>query len=74
MTVQKMNYRASVESLQPIMPSQIPDVQIDYHGLVKYAKEVGKSVADLSDKEKDAYIIGSTMSELRKSAIYNYYG
>lgn len=68
-----MDYRSSLNYPKPIMPSQIPDVRIDYRGLINYAKKVGKTVADLSDEEKDAYISGSTMSELRKSDIYNYY-
>lgn len=68
-----MDYCASLNNPEPIMPSQLPDVRIDYRGLINYAKEVGKTVADLSGEEKNAYISGNAMSELRKNDIYNYY-
>lgn len=63
---QKMNYRASLNAPKPIMPSQIPKVKIDYQGLIKYADTVGKSVIDLSDEEKNKFIRGGTMKEIRE--------
>lgn len=63
---QKMNYRASLNASKPIMPSQIPKVKIDYQGLIKYADTVGKSVIDLSDEEKNKFIRGGTMKEIRE--------
>lgn len=68
-----MDYRALPNCSESIMLSQLPDVRIDYQELIRCAKEVGKSVEDLSDEEKDVYISGSTISELRKNAIYGYY-
>lgn len=59
-----MDYRSSLNCPKPIMLSQLPDVRIDYRGLINYAREAGKTVADLSDEEKNAYIRGSTMSQL----------
>ena len=73
MTGQKMNYKASMESPEPIMPSQIPNIKIDYKGLIKYAEVAEKPVIALSDKEKNAYIVGSSMDGFRrKSATYSY--
>lgn len=66
MNGQRMNYRASIDAPKPIMPSQIPNVKIDYIGLIKYANSVGKSVVELSDLEKDVYIHGGTMKEIRE--------
>ena len=63
---QTMNYRASIDAPKPIMPSQLPNGRIDYQGLIKYARSVGKTVMDLSDSEKDVYISGGTMKEIRQ--------
>lgn len=64
--VNKMDYKASMNAPDPVVPSQIPDVRIDYRGLVKYAHSVGKEVSDLSDAEKEAFIQGGTMEEIRE--------
>ena len=34
-----MNYKASLNAPDPIMPSEIPNVHIDYEGLIAYANE-----------------------------------
>ena len=44
------------ESSQPIMPSELPDVRIDYDGLVNYAKQKGVRVIELSDNEKNRFV------------------
>lgn len=65
--MRKFDYTASINSTEPIMPSQIPHVRIDCRGLIQYADAAGKTVMELSDEEKDKFISGSTMRELRKS-------
>lgn len=60
MTGQMMNYSKYYEHLkvmpQPITPSQLPKVKIDMDGIVKYAKEKGKEVTQLSEEEKSRFI------------------
>lgn len=65
--MRKFDYTTSINSTEPVMPSQIPHVRIDCRGLIQYADAAGKTVMELSDEEKDKFIIGSTMRELRKS-------
>lgn len=55
-----------IKVVRPILPSEIPDVKIDYRGLIKYADSVGKSVPELSDEEKNRFITGGTMAELKE--------
>ena len=62
----KMDYKASMSAPKPVRPSKIPDVRIDYRGLIKYAHSAGKEVIDLSDSEKEAFIHGGTMEEIRE--------
>lgn len=57
MNGQMMNYKLPLSaSLKPILPSELPKIRIDYKGLLKYAKEKGVKVIDLSDKEKEQFI------------------
>ena len=44
------------ESSKPTMPSELPDVRIDYNGLVNYAKQKGVRVIELSDNEKNRFV------------------
>ena len=37
---------------QPIMLSQIPQMNLDLRGLMKYAANLGKKVTELTDEEK----------------------
>lgn len=49
--------------------SEIPNFDIDYRGLTKLARQKGCSVAALSDSEKNQFIHGSTMAEVREKSI-----
>ena len=62
----KMDYKASMSAPKPVRSSRIPDVRIDYAGLIKYAHSAGKKVSDLSDAEKEVFIQGGTMEEIRE--------
>ena len=61
---QKKLYDAHVYSIQ-----EIPQFNIDYRGLIKYARSKGLSVVDLSEAEKNRFITGSTMSDVKKHCI-----
>lgn len=57
MSGQMMNYKISLNaSARPIMPSELPKVMIDYKGLLKYAKEKGVRVIELTDVEKNRFV------------------
>lgn len=52
-----MNYKISLNtSGRPIMPSELPNVRIDYKGLLNYAKQKGVRVIDLSEAEKNRFV------------------
>lgn len=52
-----MNYKLSVNtSTEPIMPSELPKVTIDYKGLLSYAKQKGVRVIELTEAEKERFI------------------
>lgn len=40
----------------PIAASDLPDVQIDYKGLLDYAEKKGVPVIDLSESEKSRFV------------------
>lgn len=46
----------------PYDKEEIPSFRIDYRGLIKYAKEKGKKVVDLSDSEKEQFTFGVPIS------------
>ena len=48
-----------------VPPEDIPQIKIDYRGLIALAKKKGCQVAELSDAEKDPYIEGG-MKHLRE--------
>ena len=41
---------------QPIMLSQIPQMNLDLRGLMKYAANLGKKVTELTDEEKKLFL------------------
>ena len=56
MTRQMNRYRESLkETPQPILLSQI-HTKMDLRGLMKYAKEKGKKVMELSEEERRSFI------------------
>lgn len=57
MSGQTMNYKISLRnSLKPIMPSELPDVRIDYKGLLEFAKQRGVRVIELTEEEKNRFV------------------
>lgn len=55
---QMKKYKESLSRIPgPIMPSQIPKVKLDMRGLVKYAKERGVAPVDLTQEEKDRFMM-----------------
>lgn len=58
-----------LSNAHPYSRDEIPKFNIDYKGLIKYAHSIGKSVVELSDKEKEKFIIGNTMDDVRKASI-----
>lgn len=56
MTGQMKRYRESLkETPEPILLSQI-HTKMDLRGLMKYAKEKGKKVMELSEEERRSFI------------------
>ena len=56
MTGQMKRYRESLkETPEPILLSQI-QTKLDLRGLMKYAKEKGKKVMELSEEERRSFI------------------
>ena len=44
-----------------IMPGQIPKVKLDMRGLVKYAKEKGVAPIDLTQEEKERFMMPTVL-------------
>ena len=61
--------KKSYNMVGPYSKSEIPEFQIDYRNLVKYARTKGISVVNLSDEEKNKFISGATMDDVRKAMI-----
>lgn len=54
---QMKKYKESLKNTpEPIMPSQVPKINLDLRGLMTYAKSVGKKVVDLTEKEKNMFL------------------
>ena len=64
MNGQMMNYKRYYESLKKTPePSDVSNVvAIDYKGLVKYAASKGVEPCDLSEKEKNKFIISRNVA------------
>lgn len=54
---QMKRYKESLASApEPIMPSRIPQTNLDLRGLMSYAKQMGKKVVELTEAEKKMFI------------------
>ncbi len=57
---QMKRYKDSLKAMQgPILLNQCPDIKLDLCGLMKYAKENGVKVIELSEDEKSHFIENS---------------
>ena len=57
MNGQMKRYRESLATMsEPILLSQCPKINLDLRGLMKYAKEKGKKVVELTEEEKKVFI------------------
>ena len=72
---QPINYEKYRKSLliipAPILGNQLPDVQIDLTALLAYAHSKGMKVIELSEEEKNRFIIGGTVQSLQESVRKN---
>ena len=48
---------------------EISSFKIDYRGLMRYAKKMGKKVVDLSDSEKEQFTFGIPISLIRSKML-----
>lgn len=55
-----INYEKYYEDIknmpEPIQPSQLPQMKIDFKGMVAYAKEQGVTLGDLPEEERDSIL------------------
>lgn len=61
-----MSEQTILSEPRPYAIDEIPKVNIDYRGLISYAHSVGKTVPELSDDEKDMFIIDSSIDKVKK--------
>ena len=53
----------------PYFKADIPNIRIDYKGLTAFARKKGKRVCDLSDEEKNRFIVDADMRAVREQAL-----
>ena len=67
MNGQMKKYKESLKKTPlVVLPAELRQVQIDYHGLIMYAKTKGVSVPELTDEEKNRFILNSNMERINK--------
>lgn len=54
---------------RPCRIDEIPVINIDYRGLINYARSRNKTIPELSDEEKNKFIFGSSMQEVREKML-----
>lgn len=53
----------------PYSIKDIPVFNIDYRGLTEYARSIKKKVFELSNEEKNRFIVGATIEDVEKHAL-----
>lgn len=54
---QMKKYKESlINTPEPIMPSQLPQIALDLRGMMEYAKSLGKKVVELTESEKQMFV------------------
>ena len=64
-----MSGQMKLSEPRPYTIDEIPKVDIDYRGLINYAHSVNKTVPELSDEEKNKFILSSSIQEIRKNML-----
>lgn len=62
---QTKKYRESLKDTPFYEPcTELQRIRIDYSGLIEYANNKGVSVPDLSDEEKNRFVLNSNMADI----------